>query len=86
MADDPLTETPDPDSKLVGRAQGLYRSSGQHELGLIMAMSFAFTDGTYNGSSISIFGKNPALTGCGWNRDVPVGSWICNCLYSLVLC
>lgn len=69
MADDPLTETPDPNSKLVGRAQGLYGSSGKQELGLIMAMSFAFIDGTYNGSSISIFGKNSALHPV---RELPV--------------
>ncbi|XP_024168062.1 dirigent protein 23 [Rosa chinensis] len=69
MADDPLTETPDPNSKLVGRAQGLYGSSGQQQLGLIMAMSFAFTDGPYSGSSISIFGKNPALNPV---RELPV--------------
>ncbi|PON55078.1 Disease resistance response protein [Parasponia andersonii] len=61
MADDPLTETPDPKSKLVGRAQGLYGSAGQHELGLIMAMSFVFTEGEYNGSSISVLGRNAAL-------------------------
>ncbi|KAH7574914.1 hypothetical protein ACOSP7_005769 [Xanthoceras sorbifolium] len=61
MADDPLTETPDPKSKLVGRAQGLYGSAGQAELGLIMAFNFCFTDGTYKGSSISILGLNPAL-------------------------
>ncbi|XP_062021641.1 dirigent protein 23-like [Rosa rugosa] len=69
MADDPLTETPDPNSKLVGRAQGLYGSSCQQELGLIMAMSFAFSDGTYNGSSISIFGKNPITNPI---RELPV--------------
>ncbi|KAM5550003.1 dirigent protein 23-like [Rosa sericea] len=69
MADDPLTETPDPNSKLVGRAQGLYGSSGQQEFGLIMAMSFAFTDGAFNGSSVSIFGKNPALHPV---RELPV--------------
>ncbi|PON83436.1 Disease resistance response protein [Trema orientale] len=61
MADDPLTETPDPKSRLVGRAQGLYGSAGQHELGLIMAMSFGFTEGEYNGSSISVLGRNAAL-------------------------
>ncbi|KAI9123575.1 hypothetical protein K1719_004875 [Acacia pycnantha] len=57
MVDDPLTETPDPNSKLVGRAQGLYTSACQRELGLLMSMSFSFTDG----SSISILGKNSAL-------------------------
>lgn len=61
MADDPLTEGPDPNSKLVGRAQGLYGSAGQSEMCLIMAMNFAFTDGIYNGSSVSILGKNSAL-------------------------
>lgn len=61
MADDPLTEKPDPDSKLVGRAQGLYGSAGQQELALIMALNFGFVDGIYNGSSISLLGKNPAL-------------------------
>ena len=62
MADDPLTETPDPKSKLVGRAQGLYGSAGKEEVGLIMAMSFGFTEGEYNGSSISILGRNAALS------------------------
>ena len=61
MADDPLTETPDPKSKLVGRAQGLYGSSCQQEVGLLMAMSFSFTDGPYNGSSFSLMGKNSAM-------------------------
>lgn len=69
MADDPLTETSDPNSKLVGRAQGLYGSAGQHEVGLIMAMSFEFIDGEYSGSSISIFGRNPALNPV---REMPV--------------
>ncbi|KAJ7978590.1 Dirigent protein [Quillaja saponaria] len=70
MADDPLTETPDPNSKLVGRAQGLYGSAGQKELGLIMAMNFEFLDGTlYRGSSISIFGKNPAMHP---EREMPI--------------
>ncbi|KAB2636187.1 dirigent protein 23 [Pyrus ussuriensis x Pyrus communis] len=69
MADDPLTETPDPKSKIVGRAQGMYGSSGQQEFGLTMAMCFAFCDGMYNGSSISIFGKNSALNPV---REMPV--------------
>ncbi|XP_059649983.1 dirigent protein 23-like [Cornus florida] len=61
MADDPLTEGPDPTSKLVGRAQGLYGSAGQKEASLIMAMNYGFTDGIYNGSSISILGLNSAM-------------------------
>ncbi|KAF8377819.1 hypothetical protein HHK36_031204 [Tetracentron sinense] len=61
MVDDPLTEGPEPSSKLVGRAQGLYGSAGQEELGLIIAMNFGFTDGMYNGSTLCILGRNPAL-------------------------
>ncbi|KAL4616125.1 hypothetical protein ACB092_07G176600 [Castanea dentata] len=37
--DDPLTEGPEPTSKLVGRAQGLYGSAGQQEVDLLMAMN-----------------------------------------------
>ncbi|KAA8546083.1 hypothetical protein F0562_020466 [Nyssa sinensis] len=61
MADDPLTEGPEPTSKLVGRAQGMYGSAGQEELGLIMAMNYGFKDGIYDGSSFTIVGLNPAL-------------------------
>ncbi|CAL1388514.1 unnamed protein product [Linum trigynum] len=32
MADDPLTEGPNPNSKLVGWAQGLYGSASQHDI------------------------------------------------------
>ncbi|KAI4299884.1 hypothetical protein L6164_033305 [Bauhinia variegata] len=71
MTDDPLTETSDPNSKLVGRAQGLYGSAGQQETALLMAMSFCFTDGAYNGSTISILGKNPAMNP---TRELPVVS------------
>ncbi|KDP27569.1 hypothetical protein JCGZ_19574 [Jatropha curcas] len=69
MADDPLTEGPDPKSKLVGRAQGLYGSAGQDELCLIMAMNFAFTNGMSNGSSLSVLGKNSALSPV---RELPI--------------
>ncbi|XP_068640707.1 dirigent protein 23-like [Aristolochia californica] len=61
MADDPLTEGPEPTSKEVGRAQGIYGSAGQEGLSLIMAMSFSFTEGKYNGSSFSLMSRNPAL-------------------------
>ncbi|KAF5752027.1 Disease resistance-responsive (dirigent-like protein) family protein [Tripterygium wilfordii] len=69
MADDPLTVTPDPNSKLVGRAQGLYGSAGQTELSLIMDISLIFTDGFYNGSSLSISGINPASNPV---REIPI--------------
>ncbi|GAV80544.1 Dirigent domain-containing protein [Cephalotus follicularis] len=69
MIDDPLTEGPDPKSKLVGRAQGLYGSACKEELGLIMALNFGFTDGMYNGSSISLLGKNSAMNPV---REMPI--------------
>ncbi|XP_038707757.1 dirigent protein 23-like [Tripterygium wilfordii] len=69
MIDDPLTVTPDPNSKLVGRAQGLYGSAGQTEFSLIMAVSLRFMDGGYNGSSLSISGTNPASNPV---RELPI--------------
>lgn len=61
MVDDPLTIGPDPNSKLVGRARGMYGSAGQTDLGLIMVMTYGFLDGTYNGSSFSLLSMNSAL-------------------------
>ncbi|XP_061346384.1 dirigent protein 22-like [Gastrolobium bilobum] len=74
MADDPLTLGPEPGSKLVGKAQGIYGSAAQDETGLLMVMNFAFTDGKYNGSTLSVLGRNavfsavremPIVGGCG---------------------
>ncbi|KAI3863634.1 hypothetical protein MKX03_031685 [Papaver bracteatum] len=69
MADDALTEGPEPTSKLIGRAQGLYGSAGQESLGLIMSMSFGFTEGVYNGSTLSVMGRNAAMKPV---REMPI--------------
>ncbi|KAF5189824.1 Dirigent protein [Thalictrum thalictroides] len=61
VADDPLTEGPDPKSKLIGKAQGMFAVSAQQELSLIMMLSYAFTAGKYNGSTLSILGRNSIL-------------------------
>ncbi|KAH6777018.1 Disease resistance-responsive family protein [Perilla frutescens var. frutescens] len=61
MVDDALTVGPDPSSKLIGRARGLYGSAGQTDLGLIMALSYVFTDGIYDGSSFSLLSFNPVM-------------------------
>ncbi|OVA17034.1 Plant disease resistance response protein [Macleaya cordata] len=59
MMDDPLTEGPDPNSKLVGRAQGMYGLAGQKEMSLIMAISLVFTgDDKFNGSTLSVLTRN----------------------------
>lgn len=69
MADDPLTEGPDRSSKLVGRAQGLYAFASQQEIALLMVLNFAFMEGKYNGSSISIVGRNSVLEAV---REMPI--------------
>ncbi|KAK9170527.1 hypothetical protein Syun_002667 [Stephania yunnanensis] len=70
MIDDALTLGPDlKRSKVVGRAQGLYAVASQTEVGLIMAMNFAFIEGKYNGSSISIMGRNRVFTKV---REMPI--------------
>ncbi|KAF6149348.1 hypothetical protein GIB67_016886 [Kingdonia uniflora] len=62
MIDDALTEGPTLGSRLIGRAQGLYAFAGQAELSALMAMNFAFVTGKYNGSTISIMGRNAVLS------------------------
>ncbi|XP_076917498.1 dirigent protein 22-like [Bidens hawaiensis] len=69
MIDDPLTEKPEVGSKLLGRAQGFYGMASQEEPGLLMAMNFVFTTGKYNGSTISILGRNPVFHKV---REMPV--------------
>ncbi|KAL7615879.1 pterocarpan synthase 1-like [Lactuca sativa] len=69
MMDDPLTLTPEPRSKIVGRAQGMYASADLKELGFLMVLNYCFTEGKYNGSTLSILGRNAALTPV---REMPV--------------
>ncbi|CAH9082898.1 unnamed protein product [Cuscuta epithymum] len=61
MMDNPLTIGPDLSSKCVGRAQGIYAAAGQDELGFLMVMNLAFIEGKYNGSTLTVLGRNPAL-------------------------
>ncbi|CAA2981699.1 dirigent 23-like [Olea europaea subsp. europaea] len=60
MIDDALTVGPDPSSKIVGRARGMYGSAGQTDFGLIMVLNYGFTDEMYDGSSFSLLSINPA--------------------------
>ncbi|KAJ0020167.1 hypothetical protein Pint_31350 [Pistacia integerrima] len=69
MIDDPLTEGPEMTSKMVGRAQGFYALASLEEVGLLMAMNFAFIEGKYNGSSITIMGRNTVFSKV---REMPV--------------
>ncbi|GAV89124.1 Dirigent domain-containing protein [Cephalotus follicularis] len=69
MIDDPLTIGPEMSSKLVGRAQGFYALASQEELGLLMSMNFAFMEGKYNGSTITVLGRNAVFSKV---REMPV--------------
>lgn len=61
VMDDPLTAGPQFTSKPMGRAQGLLIPSSMEELSLLCVMNFIFTDGKYNGSTLTILGNNPIL-------------------------
>ncbi|KAK7401092.1 hypothetical protein VNO78_12407 [Psophocarpus tetragonolobus] len=68
IMDDFLTEGPSPSSKLVGRSQGMYATSSQHGFDFFMATSFLFTEGIYNGSTLSIVGRNADMP----TREIPI--------------
>nr|QQM18941.1 dirigent protein 6 [Kadsura heteroclita] len=68
-ADDPLTVGPEPTSRMIGRAQGIYALASREETTLLLAMYYYFTEGKYNGSSISIFGRNAVAHK---HREMPV--------------
>ncbi|KAH7554249.1 hypothetical protein JRO89_XS12G0143700 [Xanthoceras sorbifolium] len=69
MMDDPLTREPELTSKLVGRAQGIYASASQSETGLLMVLNFAFMEGKYNGSNLSVLGRNTVFSAV---RELPI--------------
>ncbi|TYG74567.1 hypothetical protein ES288_D04G192800v1 [Gossypium darwinii] len=69
LVDDPLTIEPDVNSKMVGKAQGSYVVVSQGELSLLMVLNFAFTEGKYNGSTLSVLGRNEVLSAV---REMPI--------------
>ena len=69
MFDNPLTAGPELGSQLVGQSQGFYAGAAQDQIGLLMAMNFAFTHGKYKGSSFTVLGRNPISDGV---REMPV--------------
>ncbi|KAI3446228.1 hypothetical protein Pfo_002893 [Paulownia fortunei] len=69
VADDPLTVGPELLSKRVGYAKGFYAAASLEEVGLVMALTFVFTDEVYNGSSLSVLGHNPDLH---MYREMPI--------------
>ncbi|KAK4365924.1 hypothetical protein RND71_013804 [Anisodus tanguticus] len=67
--DDALTIGPNASTEVIGRAQGIYAFASQSELALLMTLTFEFTQGKYNGSSISILGRNPFMRDV---REMPI--------------
>ncbi|XP_042515823.1 dirigent protein 4-like [Macadamia integrifolia] len=59
--DDLLTEGPELSSNVIGNAQGLYASTDKDTLSIVMYIDFGFTSGKFNGSSFSVFSRNPVL-------------------------
>ncbi|KAK1301166.1 hypothetical protein QJS10_CPB13g00731 [Acorus calamus] len=70
MADDPLTDGPDrSSSKLIGRAQGMYAWAGHEvDFGFLMVMNLVFFEGEFNGSVLSLLGRNKL----GPEREMPI--------------
>ncbi|KAL2542412.1 Dirigent protein 2 [Abeliophyllum distichum] len=69
LFDNLVTAGPEPESKKVGRVQGIVGLSDLHEMAFVMLVNLVFTEGKFNGSTLSILGRNP------WNdkvREVPV--------------
>ncbi|KAF4361367.1 hypothetical protein CsatB_015648 [Cannabis sativa] len=58
MIDNALTEGPELSSKLLGKAQGFYGLASQTDGALVMAMNFHIIQGKYNGSTLTILGRN----------------------------
>ncbi|CAI9268280.1 unnamed protein product [Lactuca saligna] len=69
MIDDPLTVGPERTSKIVGRAQGIYASADLNQAALLMVMNYVFVEGKYNGSTLSILGRNQVFSPV---RELPI--------------
>ncbi|XP_008781145.2 dirigent protein 11-like [Phoenix dactylifera] len=59
VVDDVVTERPEVDSKVIGRAQGLYINSALDGMALYMVFSVTFTEGQFKGSTLEIQGADP---------------------------
>ncbi|KAI3511022.1 hypothetical protein L1887_18163 [Cichorium endivia] len=69
MMDNALTEGQEASTKVVGKAQGMYAFAAQKEPALLMVVNYEFTQGDFNGSSISVLGRNPVMVDV---REMPI--------------
>ncbi|KAF2292227.1 hypothetical protein GH714_017547 [Hevea brasiliensis] len=71
ITDEPITETPDPNSAPVGRAQGLFATTGLDGLNAHVMVSIVFTNEAYGGSTLQIQGASKQFEGV---REVSIVS------------
>ncbi|XP_071721386.1 dirigent protein 22-like [Rutidosis leptorrhynchoides] len=69
MMDNALTEGQNVSSKMVGKAQGMYAFAAKNEAALLMVVNYEFSYGEFNGSSISVLGRNPVFSDV---REMPI--------------
>ncbi|KAJ0257648.1 Dirigent protein 11 [Hirschfeldia incana] len=69
IANNLLTEGPDPSSREIGRAQGIYASTDMNTLSFTMLFNLVFTEGEFNGSTVSMYGRNPIFSD---GREFPI--------------
>ncbi|ESQ53113.1 hypothetical protein EUTSA_v10027029mg [Eutrema salsugineum] len=71
--DDPLTVGPERESKEIGNGRGMYVSGSKDmsRFTIVMYADLAFTTGKLNGSSISVFSRNPVAEEPG-EREISI--------------
>lgn len=69
VVDDLVTVGPDINSAAVGRVQGLTTSADMKVSAVAINLNFVFTSGKYNGSTVSIAGRNEVPLA---ERELPV--------------
>jgi len=69
VLDTTLTVGPEPTSKVVGRIEGLVAATSQRVFTLSVILNFVLTEGKYNGSTITLLGRNSIAQKV---REIPV--------------
>nr|GFA08387.1 dirigent protein 22-like [Tanacetum cinerariifolium] len=64
-----LTEGQKASTKMVGKAQGMYAFEAKNEETLLMVVNYEFNEREFNGSSISMLGRNPVMVD---GREMPI--------------
>ncbi|GJW48333.1 dirigent protein 21-like protein [Tanacetum coccineum] len=62
IMDNLMTIGPEPNSTRVGRAQGMYASADLNNMSFMMVNNYVFDEEKFNGSTLSILGRNPIMS------------------------